>query len=204
MVGDFGAGTVTERWLPVVGFEETHEVSDLGRVRSLDRTVRAGTGFMRHKGRVLTPCHLSDGYPRIQLRVNGCVTTKMLHRLVAEAFHADKRNALHREVDHIDHNRANARADNLRWVSHAHNLARRPGPRTHSGKITGEQMREILALRGKSKPADLAARYGVTIWTVYAIWEGRPWVQKRLQNTSPFGSSLVLHRVSPLSRFNRG
>jgi hypothetical protein len=174
-----------ERWLPVVGFEGFFEVSDLGRVRSLPRLVKNGARMMAIKGRVLRPSHLADGYPRMVLNVEGKQHAKLVHRLVAEAFHADTRNALHREVDHIDHDRSNARADNLRWVSHAHNLARRPGKRTHSGKITGEQLREIAALKGKAKPADVAGKFGVTIWTVYAVWRGRPWVLKRLENTAP-------------------
>ncbi len=33
-----------ERWVPVVGFEECYEVSDLGRVRSLDRLVVRSNG----------------------------------------------------------------------------------------------------------------------------------------------------------------
>jgi hypothetical protein len=35
----------------------------------------------------------------------------------------------------------------------------------------------------KRKANDIAAEYGVTVWTVHAIWRRRPWVVKRLENT---------------------
>ena len=44
-----------------------------------------------------------------------------VHSLVARAFHGERPQG--RECDHIDRNRANNRADNLRWVTHAENMA---------------------------------------------------------------------------------
>jgi hypothetical protein len=41
--------TSVERWLPVVGYEG-YEVSDLGRVRSVDRVIRGRWGAQRRKG----------------------------------------------------------------------------------------------------------------------------------------------------------
>lgn len=187
----FGAGKTTlETWLPVAEFDGAFEVSNLGRVRSISRLIWNGNSYIRISGRVLRPSHLADGYPRMALSLNGKKHMRLVHRLVAETFHADKRNALHREVDHIDHDRANNRADNLQWVSHAHNLARRSGRKTHSGKISGEQMREILALQGTGSAKEIARQYGLDQSTVYAIWKRRPWVIKRLSNTETAGNLL--------------
>lgn len=48
--------TSEEEWRPVVGYEGYYEVSNHGRVRSVDRVVPHGhTGFVTLKGRVLRP-----------------------------------------------------------------------------------------------------------------------------------------------------
>lgn len=80
-----------ENWLPVVGWEDLYEVSDQGRVRSLDRETTSthgptGSIYTRiFKGRVVTP--LSDGkYLRVQLCRDGAVERHRTHRLVAHAF----------------------------------------------------------------------------------------------------------------------
>jgi hypothetical protein len=84
----------TERWLPVPGYEGYYEVSDHGRVRSLDRWVEADTrwgGRMRYlkPGRILrekrkkNPLH---AYANVILSVNAVHDTRQVHHLVLEAF----------------------------------------------------------------------------------------------------------------------
>lgn len=50
--------------------------------------------------------------------------TVALHRVVAQTFHGDRPSRWH-EVDHIDRNTNNARASNLRWVTHEENMRNR-------------------------------------------------------------------------------
>ncbi len=71
-----------ERWLPVVGLEGTYEVSDLGNVRSLDRTIGHGNRTRSAFGCVLKPRIGTSGYPQVYLDGK----TKSVHRLVLEAF----------------------------------------------------------------------------------------------------------------------
>lgn len=81
-------GTRVERWLPVIGFKGFYEVSDHGRVRSVDRVITDRWGrTRRHRGRVraLVP-HPEDGHLQVGLKVNGVETLKKVHRLVLEAF----------------------------------------------------------------------------------------------------------------------
>ena len=42
-----------EVWMPVSGWETLYEVSNKGRVRSLDRKYKRGNAFVFHKGRVM-------------------------------------------------------------------------------------------------------------------------------------------------------
>lgn len=83
----------SERWLPVpiAGCEGLYEVSDQGRVRSLDRWIRVPgwNPYLRH-GRILTPGPSENGYLKVTLSVrrNGrrWQITPAVHRLVLEAF----------------------------------------------------------------------------------------------------------------------
>lgn len=123
--GSDAAPACGERWLPVVGFEGFYEVSDLGRVRSLDRTVRTkGGATKRHRGRVLTPKRANNGYLQVDLSKLGVTHQRLLHRLVLEAFvgpHPANTEACHAP----DPDTSNNRATNLRWDTHANNCADR-------------------------------------------------------------------------------
>ena len=80
---------MTERWLPISGYPY-YEVSDLGRVRNLDRFLLCGNGVVRyHRGRVLTASPASaaaKGGARVGLHLNGLQKNKIVARLVLEAF----------------------------------------------------------------------------------------------------------------------
>lgn len=71
-----------ERWLPVVGYEGFYEVSDLGRVRSLRRNTATGL----RGGGMLTPAFSDDVRLVVTLWREGRSRTRLVHRLVLEAF----------------------------------------------------------------------------------------------------------------------
>lgn len=77
-----------ERWLPVVGYEGMYEVSDLGRVRGLDRIDRYGR---LHPGHVLYP-FTAGRYATIKLYCGGSPggRSHYVHQLVLEAFVGQK------------------------------------------------------------------------------------------------------------------
>lgn len=111
-----------EIWRPVVGRESEYEVSNLGRVRSLDRVrLQRGRSGKLHKhrsvGRLLKPGISSSGYPTVAL---GRGNTRLLHDLVAEAFIRPR--GVREVVRHIDGTRDNSRADNLVWGSYLDNI----------------------------------------------------------------------------------
>jgi hypothetical protein len=75
-----------ENWKPVVGFENIYEVSDLGRVRSLDRIYfHQRNGPTRYKGRLLKPTW-TTGYAVVGLSRGGSVESLYVHDLVLRAF----------------------------------------------------------------------------------------------------------------------
>lgn len=110
-----------EIWRDVVGYEGLYQVSNLGRVKSLERYVKnSKNGFSLKRERLLTLTKDNKGYFRAKLSKDGTSKPYRVHRLVAVAFIPNKSNLL--EVDHIDANRTNNSVSNLRWVNHRQNI----------------------------------------------------------------------------------
>lgn len=110
--------TTQENWKPIPGWEGLYEVSDLGRVRSLDRICSNGV----HKsGRVLKQSINRDGYRGVVLRSNRIVKNVRVNRAVAEAF-IGAQPPSKPFVLHNDDDKSNNCAWNLRWGDQTDNM----------------------------------------------------------------------------------
>jgi hypothetical protein len=117
---DVPKATPAEAWLPVPGYEGVYEVSDLGRVRSVDRTVTGRAGSPRPlRGKILRP-YMSRGYEIIQLARFGRREYRPVHRLVLLAYVGPP--PLGHEACHGDGDRVNNRLANLRWGTKSENM----------------------------------------------------------------------------------
>lgn len=113
-----------ERWKAVVGFEGSYEVSDLGRVRSVDRTrmvnnCHGNRSPRTDKGRIMSLIDHGNGYLYVSLTEDGHRENRYVHRLVAEAFCDNPRNAP--VINHKNFDRADNRACNLEWLTQKEN-----------------------------------------------------------------------------------
>lgn len=169
-------------WVPVDGWP-WYEVSNHGRVR------RAVPGPATRSGRVLTGGKVS-GYPTVTLRGEGGAQASFLvHHLVATAFlppcpgeHGAGRGRL--QLDHINGDRRDNRAANLRWVTYRQNEAnkKRLG-RTARGEGHGCAVLDCAAVvsireayaTGDVSQAELADRFGVAHGTIGQVVRGRNW-----------------------------
>lgn len=107
----------SERWLPVSGYEGSYEVSDLGRVRSLDRITDRGRKW---RGRVMSPAPMrSNGYLIVSLWRDGSQRTTLVHRLVLSAFVGPAPDGA--EGLHGDGDPENNKLTNLSWGTHSEN-----------------------------------------------------------------------------------
>lgn len=110
-----------EIWKPVVGYEGLYEVSNKGRVRSLNRKVSNGHGFYIKEGRVLAISKTTTGYWKVELKKSGEKRRSMkVHRLVAFAFIPNSENKPN--INHIDGNPLNNNVENLEWCTQSENM----------------------------------------------------------------------------------
>lgn len=104
-----------ELWKDILGFEGFYQASDLGRVRSVNRTIsHLKDSRVRHlKGRILRVKIDGNGRQSVILSKYGHHTTRRVHRLILEAFVGPC--PLGYECCHNDGNASNNNLTNLRW-----------------------------------------------------------------------------------------
>ncbi|AGO47430.1 HNH endonuclease [Cellulophaga phage phi19:3] len=113
-----------EIWKPIKGYENIYQVSNFGRVKSLDRIVfNKGNGTRcKTKGRVLKQSKDKGGYLYVGLynKDNEKTSSIKVHRLVAFSFCSGYTEGL--EVNHKDGIRDNNLYTNLEWVTRSQNI----------------------------------------------------------------------------------
>lgn len=107
-----------EIWRDIIGYEGIYQISNLGNVKRIG-TYSNQTGKEWISNRILKPAIKSNGYMFVGLSKNGKVSSKHIHRLVAEAFVSNPDNKP--TVNHKDGNKSNNTVDNLEWVTYLEN-----------------------------------------------------------------------------------
>lgn len=138
-----------EVWKDVVGFEGLYQVSNLGRLKGLPRRVNNHKGFIQLGERYLSGHQITKGYIQVQLSSRPNRVQKLIHVLVATAFIPNPNN--YPQVNHINGDKADNRAENLEWVTQSENIkhAYRTGLNIHSDK-SGKPKRPIILIHSKN------------------------------------------------------
>lgn len=108
-----------EVWVDIEGYEGLYQVSDLGRVKSLERLAKIWNGKRRAPEHIIQQETINNGYKRVTLCRENNRKRFLVHRLVAFAFIENTDNKPC--VDHINGHSDDNRAINLRWASHSEN-----------------------------------------------------------------------------------
>lgn len=145
-----------------------YQVSNLGRVRSLDRLLIHKNGY-RHfkKGKVLKPSIGTTGYYHVNLCKNGHKSAK-IHRLVANAFLTPACNKTY--INHIDGNPLNNKSDNLEWCTQKENVIHAYKIGLHKTKRVNVDKDLLIEMYQKRKDTrNIANELGISISMVYAV-----------------------------------
>ena len=111
-------------WKDISGYP-SYQVSDDGRVRSIDREIECPTSRWggpekrRLRSKVLRVDLVGCGYQSVLLGAGRC-KRKLIHRLVAGAFLPGGRDG--QQVNHLDGDKTNNKKENLAWVWQSENM----------------------------------------------------------------------------------
>ena len=103
-----------EIWKPVFGYEDYYQVSNTGKIRSLDRIVLS-RGSRMCKGKIIKQGTDKYGYKTIHLRKNGNRKSFFVHRLVLINFIGIDENKS--QVNHKNSNKQDNVLSNLEWMT---------------------------------------------------------------------------------------
>ena len=164
-----------ETWKNIKGYEGLYQVSDQGRVKSLERIIikKDGRKFTV-KERVLKPGVTKDGYLIVALHAGDKQKTLTVHRLVCQAFHKNPENKPC--VNHIDENKTNNAANNLEWCTVKENN----NHGTHNERMAKTQSKPVgqYTLDGElikvwASPREAGRRAGFDHSTIYNVANGK-------------------------------
>jgi hypothetical protein len=172
---------MTEIWKPVLGFEDSYQISNLGRVRNC----KTGYTLKNVLSRI--------GYFVVYLQSGGKKTKRgvLVHRLMAQAFIPNPENFPH--VNHIDGCKTNNDLGNLEWITPKGNTQHAisiglfvphksgKGDACRASKLTEAQVVEIKKrlIRGEEY-RKIAVEFGVCYGTIGHIKYGKTWTHVKV------------------------
>ena len=101
-----------EIWKNVKGYEGLYEVSNLGRVKRVERGITRKDGVKTNVKECIIKSH-EDDYEKVVLHKDKKKDFLLVHRLVADAFLENENN--YKYVTHLDGNNMNNELSNLEW-----------------------------------------------------------------------------------------
>lgn len=112
-----------EVWKDIEGYEGLYQVSNLGRVKALERIRYCNKGYGRVKEHIMKQTNANSEYYRVPLTNKEHIKKYYsVHRLVAMAFIKNDNPTEKTDVNHKDGNKANNNVDNLEWCTRTYNI----------------------------------------------------------------------------------
>lgn len=121
-----------EIWKDVKGYEGLYQVSNYGRIKSLNYNNWKREEILKNK------LH-RDGYLKVTLGGKDKLKYCLVHRIVAEAFIPNPNN--YPQVNHKDENKQNNNVNNLEWCTAKYNS----NYGTHNERVSKKQKGKIIS-----------------------------------------------------------
>lgn len=171
-----------EIWKDIKDYEGLYQISNLARVRSLERTMVLPTGGMFHILERIMVQKKNKGYWVVGLSKKSKKFTAKVHRLVAFHFIPNPENK--RQVNHL-FGKDDNRATSLEWATGSENMSHSfrvgthvspacKGEKNGQSKLTEENVREIRNSEIKST-RKLAKKYSVSNILISKILNFKIW-----------------------------
>lgn len=178
-----------EEWKSIPGYEGHYECSSFGRIRSIDRYVKAGANSKNKiqikRGRILKQEICNSGYFRLELKRDGFVKKFLVHRIVALCFIYNE----NKEKDCVNHKngiKTDNRSDNLEWINrsenqkHAYSLGlQKRAVGSQRGRVCKLNESVVFLIKKNLKSGEmclnLAKKYNVNASTIYNIKNKKTW-----------------------------
>ena len=137
----------------VIGYEGLYQVSNLGRVKSLDMKVWGGKSLYFKKGRFLSQNIDGIRYLRVGLCNGVNQVTKRVHQLMAESFLDHRPSETKLVCDHINNDPLDNRLENLQLISNRENSCKdKKGTSKYRGvSLDGKKWMVSIRINGKKK-----------------------------------------------------
>ena len=176
--------SIDEKWVAVSGFEGMYEVSNLGRVRAVERTILQANGRYRtFPEKIKVPNDNGTGYKCVNLFKNQKCKRFYIHRLVATHFMDNPLNLP--QVNHLSGDKTDNSISNLEWCTASENCVHAVenklyqnarGEMAGSAKLKDHQVLRIRELLGTGMmQKDIAKLYGVSRDAIGKIARGERW-----------------------------
>ena len=160
-----------EVWRPIKRYEGLYEVSNLGRVKSLERTICAKNTAKPYtiKQRILKQAPNNQGYLTVALSKEGKSRTFKVHALVASAFlgkRPDKQEVRHGKGGKLDNS-----VQNLSYGTHEDNERDKIRDKTSNHKFSAGEILEIRQIHheGQLNVSQLSVLYAVDKACIHKI-----------------------------------
>ena len=171
-----------EIWKDIKGFEGLYQISNYGRVKSLERIIVKKNNLMQFIPQNIRINILIKGYYRVVFCKKGIKINMPVHRLVSMEFIPNPENKPF--VNHKDGNKLNNCVENLEWCTssentiHAYNnnLTNSHSENHHSAKLKNIDIPKIIELhKNGTKQTEIALIFNISTSVINSIIKKRKW-----------------------------
>ena len=167
-----------EIWKDIEGYEGYYQVSNLGRVKSLQTKAYSHIqkkAIVVRREKILKQFPDTKGYLMVDLRKNKTRNTQKVHRLVATAFLPNPDNLP--QVNHKDENKINNNVENLEWCTLQYNvnygtararMAQKQCKKVFQISQTGEEVNKWNSIKEAAMALDVTVGT-ITLWCLHNV-----------------------------------
>lgn len=165
-----------EKWKYIPGYENFYQISNMGRIKSLERKVKCKNGYRTVKERILKPVKVGVGYLMVPLNKDGKIKLYLIHRLVAYSF-IQNDSLFKTDINHKNEIKSDNRAENLEWCTkeYNNNYGTR-NEKSSKSKINGKKSKAVICIEtGKFYPStrEVERQFGFSHQSISACCEGK-------------------------------